>query len=68
MPGRPWHSRGMRTFQIRPTSPGQHLHHMWVVVGIGEDGTETVIETYATMPEADTAKAEFEQSEMINRR
>jgi hypothetical protein len=58
----------MRTFQITPTSPGEHVHHLWKVIATAEDGTVTTVQTYATMQEATAAKETLEQSEMGNRR
>jgi acetamidase/formamidase len=58
----------MRTFQIMPTSPGQHVHHLWALVATTQDGSEVTVETYETMHEADKAKAALERSEMENRR
>jgi len=58
----------MRSFQITPTSPGQHVHHLWALVATAEDGTEVTLETYETMEEAAAAKAVLERAEMENRR
>ena len=58
----------MRTFQIVPTSPGQHVHHLWALVATTDGGSEVIVQTYDTMHEADAAKAELERTEMENRR
>lgn len=59
-----WHTPAMRTFQIMPTSPGQHVHHLWALVATEDDGSESTLETYATMQEAEAAKAALEREEM----
>ena len=58
----------MRTFQVMPTSPGQPVHHLWVVVATAEDGTEVPLGTYETMQEAVAAKAVLDRNEVENRR
>ena len=54
----------MRTFKIVPLNQGADTHHLWQVVVVEEDGTESVAGTYDAMHEAENAKGVLEQGEV----
>jgi hypothetical protein len=54
----------MRTFKVMPSEPGHEHHHLWLLAAVEEDGTEVTLDTYATMAEAEAAKAVLERQEM----
>ena len=54
----------MRTFKIVPLSQGSDTHHLWQLVVVEEDGTESVAGTYDTMHAAEHAKGVLEQGEV----
>ncbi len=54
----------MRIFKTKPLDPGHETHHLWTLIAVEEDGTEVTLDTYATMAEANAAKAVLERQDM----
>jgi len=57
----------MRTFKIEQTDPGQESYHLWCIVAVGEDGSETRLEVYGSLAEAEAAKLVLDRQEADNR-
>ena len=54
----------MRTFKIMAANPGQEAHRLWKLVAVEEDGSETALETYNSVAEAEAAKLILERHEV----
>ncbi|MBS0559681.1 MAG: hypothetical protein JSR21_06480 [Proteobacteria bacterium] len=57
----------MRTFRIEATDPGEDTMHLWCIVAVGADGTETRLGSYGSLAEAEAAKLVLDRQEADNR-